>query len=222
MLGVGSRGTAAACCRGVDRACIMPPFSPRPMGILIREFSERSGGSHAKSSGISRRVCRPGRGRPGRRHRDARAGPDRRPRRRRLAPMDTAVLRAQYDQWRTQFKTWGKWAPLGQESKGTTNLITPEKVASAMRLAKDGIVVSLAHAEPQTVAADVGARRHLPPRHQRHHRWRHDGQLPGQLPRPDDRAYRHVVSLLRERADVQRGLGEGQPDAPRADASRAA
>jgi kynurenine formamidase len=74
-----------------------------------------------------------------------------------IAPMDTAVLRAQYDQWRTQFKTWGKWAPIGQESKGTTNLITPEKVASAMRLAKDGIVVSLAHAEPQTVAADVGA-----------------------------------------------------------------
>src|SRR5579863_1029406 len=74
-----------------------------------------------------------------------------------VAPPDTAALRAQYEQWRTQFKTWGKWAPLGQESKGTTALITPEKVASAMRLAKDGIVVSLAHAEPQTVAADVGA-----------------------------------------------------------------
>src|SRR5260370_35843781 len=73
-----------------------------------------------------------------------------------IAPMDTAVLRAQYEQWRTQFKTWGKWAPIGQESKGTTNLITPEKVASAMRLAKDGVVVSLAHAEPQTAAADVG------------------------------------------------------------------
>ena len=45
---------------------------------------------------------------------------------------------------------------MGQESKGTTNLITPEKVASAMRLARDGIVVSLAHAEPQTVAANIG------------------------------------------------------------------
>src|SRR5438132_3615545 len=71
------------------------------------------------------------------------------------APADTAALRAQYEQWRTEFKTWGKWAPVGQESKGTTNLITPEKVASAMRLAKDGIVVSLAHAEPQVAAADV-------------------------------------------------------------------
>src|SRR3979411_3553652 len=70
---------------------------------------------------------------------------------------DTAALRAQYDKWRTEFKTWGKWAPIGQESKGTTNLITPEKVAAAMRLVKNGIVVSLAHAEPQTVAADVGA-----------------------------------------------------------------
>jgi hypothetical protein len=73
------------------------------------------------------------------------------------APPDTAALRAQYEQWRTEFKTWGKWAPLGQESKGTTSLITPQKVASALALVKDGIVVSLAHPEPQTVAADVGA-----------------------------------------------------------------
>src|SRR5260221_13806578 len=56
-----------------------------------------------------------------------------------IAPSDTAALRAQYEQWRTEFKTWGRWAPLGQESKGTTSLITPEKVASAMRLAKEGI-----------------------------------------------------------------------------------
>ncbi|HLH95975.1 MAG TPA: cyclase family protein [Xanthobacteraceae bacterium] len=72
------------------------------------------------------------------------------------APFDTGVLRAEYEQWRTQFKTWGKWAPVGQESRGTMNLVTPEKVASAMRLAKEGIVVSLAHAEPQVAAADVG------------------------------------------------------------------
>jgi hypothetical protein len=72
-----------------------------------------------------------------------------------VAPPDTAGLRTQYEQWRTDFKTWGKWAPIGQESKGTTSLITPEKVASALRLAKDGIVVSLAHAEPQVAAADV-------------------------------------------------------------------
>src|SRR5436309_14066360 len=74
-----------------------------------------------------------------------------------VAPPDTAALRAQYERWRTEFKTWGRWAPVGQESKGTTNLITPQKVASAMALAKEGAVVSLAHAEPQTAAADVAA-----------------------------------------------------------------
>jgi kynurenine formamidase len=71
-------------------------------------------------------------------------------------PPGTAQLRAQYEQWRTQFKTWGRWAPVGQESRGTSSLITPEKSASAMRLVRDGIVVSLAHNEPQAVAADVG------------------------------------------------------------------
>jgi kynurenine formamidase len=73
-----------------------------------------------------------------------------------VAPADTAALRAQYEQWRKDFKTWGKWAPEGQESRGTSSLITPQKVMSAMRLAKSGIVVSLAHAEPQEAAADVG------------------------------------------------------------------
>src|SRR6266480_4239865 len=72
-------------------------------------------------------------------------------------PPDTATMRQQYEQWRKDFKTWGKWAPVGQESKGTTALITPEKVQSAMKLVKSGIAVSLAHAEPQEVAADVGA-----------------------------------------------------------------
>src|SRR5262252_75717 len=72
-------------------------------------------------------------------------------------PPDNAAMRQQYEQWRKDFKTWGKWAPVGQESKGTTSLITPQKVASALALAKQGTVVSLAHAEPQTVAPDVAA-----------------------------------------------------------------
>src|SRR5262245_24517437 len=71
------------------------------------------------------------------------------------APADTAALRAQYEKWRTEFKTWGKWAPVGQESRGASSLITPEKVASALKLVRNGIVVSLAHAVPQTPAADV-------------------------------------------------------------------
>src|SRR5262249_42072501 len=72
------------------------------------------------------------------------------------APADTAALRAQYEQWRTQFKTWGKWAPVGQESRGTSTLITPEKTASALKLVRNGIAISLAHAEPLEPAADVG------------------------------------------------------------------
>jgi hypothetical protein len=74
-----------------------------------------------------------------------------------VPPPDTATLRAQYERWRTEFKTWGKWAPVGQESRGASNLITPQKVARAMRLARSGNVISLAHAEPQVVAADVAA-----------------------------------------------------------------
>ncbi|MBM3820815.1 MAG: cyclase family protein, partial [Acidimicrobiia bacterium] len=66
-----------------------------------------------------------------------------------------AALRAQYEQWRKDFKTWGRWAPVGEDSRGTSSLITPQKVASALRLARSGIVVSLAHAEPRVAAADV-------------------------------------------------------------------
>src|SRR6476659_4482417 len=59
------------------------------------------------------------------------------------APPDTAALRAQYEKWRTEFKTWGRWAPVGQESVGTTSFITPQKVQEALKLVKNGIVVSL-------------------------------------------------------------------------------
>src|SRR3977135_3700461 len=60
-----------------------------------------------------------------------------------VAPPDTAALRAQYEQWRTEFKTWGKWAPLGQESKGATSLITPQKVAGPLKLVRNWLVGSL-------------------------------------------------------------------------------
>jgi kynurenine formamidase len=68
-------------------------------------------------------------------------------------PPDTAKLRAQYEQWRKEFKTWGKWGP--EDNKGASNLITPQKVLEATKLIRNGIVVSLAHAEPQAPAADV-------------------------------------------------------------------
>jgi len=70
-----------------------------------------------------------------------------------LAPEDTAQLRAQYEQWREEFKTWGRWGP--GDNKGASNLITPEKVRSATDLVQNGIVVSLAPPVPQVVAADV-------------------------------------------------------------------
>jgi len=69
------------------------------------------------------------------------------------APADTAELRAQYEQWRDEFKTWGRWG--SGDSKGASNLITPEKVQSATSLVERGIVVSLAPPVPQEVAADV-------------------------------------------------------------------
>jgi kynurenine formamidase len=72
-----------------------------------------------------------------------------------VPPPDTAAMRAEYERWRKEFKTWGRWGT--GDTKGTSNLITPEKVLSATRLVKHGLVVSLAHAEPQEVAADVGA-----------------------------------------------------------------
>ena len=71
------------------------------------------------------------------------------------APADTPALRAQYEQWRKDFKTWGKWG--ADDNKGTSNLITPQKVLSAVRLVKSGIVVSLAPPVPQMAAADVNA-----------------------------------------------------------------
>jgi len=71
------------------------------------------------------------------------------------APADTSALRAQYEQWRKDFKTWGKWGT--DDNKGTSNLITPQKILSAVKLVKSGVVVSLAPPVPQVAAADVNA-----------------------------------------------------------------
>ena len=71
------------------------------------------------------------------------------------APADTAALRASYDRWRTEFKTWNRWGT--GDNKGASNLITPQKVMSAIRLVKTGTVVSLGANVPQQDAPDVGA-----------------------------------------------------------------
>jgi kynurenine formamidase len=65
----------------------------------------------------------------------------------------TSVMPADYIRWRSEFKNWGRWGV--DDERGTTNLITLEKVVSAVKLVKTGQVVSLAHAVPQQAAADV-------------------------------------------------------------------
>jgi kynurenine formamidase len=70
-------------------------------------------------------------------------------------PVNSTATPADYLRWRTELRNWGRWGP--NDQKGTANLITPQKVQAALRLARDGVVVSLAHAVPQEQAADVGA-----------------------------------------------------------------
>ena len=64
------------------------------------------------------------------------------------------VTPADYLRWRAEFKNWGRWGP--DDQLGASNLITAAKVQNAAKLVNAGIVVSLAHAVPQTVKADVG------------------------------------------------------------------
>jgi hypothetical protein len=63
------------------------------------------------------------------------------------------VTPADYLRWQTEYKNWGRWG--ANDQRGTTNLITPAKVLSASKLVKAGIVVSLAHAVPQTTDPEV-------------------------------------------------------------------
>ena len=64
-----------------------------------------------------------------------------------------AVTPADYIRWRSEFKNWGRWGT--NDERGTTNLITPEKIVSVAKLVKTGQVISLAHPVPQQAAADV-------------------------------------------------------------------
>src|SRR5258706_851807 len=62
---------------------------------------------------------------------------------------------ADYLKWRNELKNWGRWG--ADDERGASNLITPAKSLSAAKLVKSGIVVSLAHPEPQQVDAEVPA-----------------------------------------------------------------
>ena len=65
----------------------------------------------------------------------------------------SSVTPADYLKWRNQFKNWGRWG--ANDQRGASNLITAEKSLSAIRLVKNGVVISLAHAVPQKVDSEV-------------------------------------------------------------------
>src|SRR6266404_3346868 len=62
---------------------------------------------------------------------------------------------ADYLRWRSEMKNWGRWG--ANDQLGASNLITATKIQHAAKLVKTGQVVSLAHAVPQKVEADVPA-----------------------------------------------------------------
>jgi kynurenine formamidase len=65
----------------------------------------------------------------------------------------SSVTPADYQRWKAEFKNWGRWG--ANDERGTSNLITPAKIVSVTKLVKTGQVISLAHAVPQKVEADV-------------------------------------------------------------------
>jgi kynurenine formamidase len=67
----------------------------------------------------------------------------------------STVTPEEYLKWRDQFKTWGRWG--ADDQRGMTNLITASKILSAVRLVKEGLVVSIAHPVPQQADAEVPA-----------------------------------------------------------------
>jgi kynurenine formamidase len=54
-----------------------------------------------------------------------------------------SVTREQVDRWMTDLSNWGRWGK--DDQVGTFNLITAEKRLQALRLARAGVAVSLAH-----------------------------------------------------------------------------
>src|SRR5262249_58269832 len=116
------------------------------------------------------------------------------------------VTPADYQRWRTEYKNWGRWG--ADDQKGTRNLITPQKVLTAARLVKNGIVVSLAHAEPQKAEADVPAAGVF-------HRTTNaisatNTTDTGELSRSQRGAHGFLLPLFLRRQNVQRVFSEGE------------
>ena len=62
------------------------------------------------------------------------------------------VTKADVDRWMTELSNWGRWGKADQI--GTLNLITAEKRKQALKLARDGVSVSLAHTLEKEQLAD--------------------------------------------------------------------
>jgi len=56
--------------------------------------------------------------------------------------------------WMRELSNWGRWG--ASDQLGTINLITPEKRLEALRLAREGVSVSLAHETLTTASPDNG------------------------------------------------------------------
>src|SRR5215469_7949413 len=60
-----------------------------------------------------------------------------------LRSADQATKKEQVEQWMTGISNWGRWGQ--DDQRGTLNLITPEKRKQALKMVRDGVVISLAH-----------------------------------------------------------------------------
>ena len=70
----------------------------------------------------------------------------------RAAPAADSVTKDQVDRWMTELSNWGRWGKTDQI--GTLNLITPDTRRQALKLARDGVSVSLAHTIDKQKADD--------------------------------------------------------------------
>src|SRR3954447_7977058 len=69
-----------------------------------------------------------------------------------IAAADAPITKETVNRWMTELSNWGRWGKTDQI--GTLNLITPEKRKAALKLAREGVAVSLAHTIDKEKAAD--------------------------------------------------------------------
>ncbi|HWX22632.1 MAG TPA: cyclase family protein [Candidatus Binatia bacterium] len=65
------------------------------------------------------------------------------------------VSRAEFGRWMTELSNWGRWGKADQ--LGALNLVTPQKRKRALRLVREGVVVSLARDVEKEKAVDNGS-----------------------------------------------------------------